>query len=123
MSSTSLRNHSQPCLEFGNDSFVDRLPILAVAGCTLARISGSPKIGDLVRSLMDLCEFANCDEVVWRGVKHTKKLGTRVFETIELEQRPTQCDPCRQVRGMLCEAHLAHPNGLFERSEEHTSEL
>ncbi len=87
MSNTSLRNHTQPGLELGDDSFVDRLPILA-AGCTLARISGSPKIGGLVRSLMDLCKFANCDQVVGRGIEDPKKLPARVFQAIELEERP-----------------------------------
>ena len=73
-------------------------------------------MGGLVRSLMDLRELANRDEVVWRSVEDAKKLGARLLQPVKLEERPTQRDPCRQVGGMLCQPRLAHPNGFFEVS-------
>jgi hypothetical protein len=63
---------------------------------------------------MDLGELANRDKVFRRGVEDTKKLGARFLQPIELEERPAQCDACRQVGGMLRKARLAHTNGFCE---------
>ena len=62
---------------------------------------------------MDLCEITYRNEIVGGGVEHAQELGTRIVEAPKFEQGPTECDPRRQIRGVLSQTVLAHPNGLF----------
>ena len=68
---------------------------------------------ELLGSLMDLGELANSDQVVGSGVQDAQELGSRLVETPELEERPAKRDPRRQIRRMLGETCLTHPDGLL----------
>jgi hypothetical protein len=67
----------------------------------------------LLGALMDVCEITYRNEIVGRSIEHAQELGTRVAEAPKFEQGPTECDPRRQIRGVLSQTRLAHPNGLF----------
>jgi hypothetical protein len=74
-----LRNHFKPGVELRDNPFVGRSVTLAAAGSALYRISPS-MVDGLLRSLMDLCELADGDQVVRRRIEDAEKLGTRLIQ-------------------------------------------
>ena len=67
----------------------------------------------LLGALMDLCEITYRNEIVGGSVEHAQELGARIVEAPKFEQGPTEGDPRRQIRRVLSQTGLAHPNGLF----------
>src|SRR5262245_19080747 len=109
-SESFLRDHFQPRVEFRDDSFVNRSPVGCACGRALRRFDSGPEMSGLMRPLMDLGELAHGNEVVWRGVEDTKKLGSSLFQAAKLEQGSTKGHPRRQIGGMLRESRFAHPH-------------
>ena len=62
---------------------------------------------------MDLCELTYRNEIVGGSIEHAKELGACIVEAPKFEEGPTECDPRRQISGVLSQTSLAHPNGLF----------
>ena len=70
-------------------------------------------VDGLPGALMDLRELTYRNEIVGGSVEHAQELGARIVEAPKFEQGPTECDPRRQIRGVLSQTGLADPNGLF----------
>jgi hypothetical protein len=70
-------------------------------------------VDGLLGALMDLCQITYRNEMVGGSVEHAQELGARSVEAPKFEQGPTECDPRREIRGVLSQTGLAHPNGLF----------
>ena len=70
-------------------------------------------VDGLLGALMDLCQLTYRNEMVGGSVEHALELGARSVEAPKFEQGPTECDPRREIRGVLSQTGLAHPNGLF----------
>jgi hypothetical protein len=60
----------------------------------------------------NIVERAARSDIVRRRLEDPLELGFRLFDTTELEERPAERDPGREVRGMLFEAGLRDPDRL-----------
>jgi hypothetical protein len=109
---SSLADCVQPGLELREHPFVRRpdIPVLPRRLCLILRRT---PVDSLPGALMDLCEITYRNEIVGGSVEHAQELGARIVEAPKFEQGPTECDPRRQIRGVLSQTGLAHPNGLF----------
>jgi hypothetical protein len=109
---SSLADRVQPGLELREHAFVRRLdiPVRPRRQCLILRRT---PVDGLLGALMDLCELTYCNEMVRGSVEHAQELGARIVKAPKFEQGPTECDPRRQIRGVLSQTGLAHPNSLF----------
>jgi len=113
-SSSRVRDYLQPCVELGEHPFIRRRgPIGLVTERDLRRHVRGREVSNLVSALMYLRELADSDQVVWRRVKDPQKLRTRFVETAEFKEGAAECHSGREIRWMLCEARLTHPDGCF----------
>ena len=109
---SSLADRVQPGLKLREHPFVRRPDILVLPRRLYVILWHTPVDG-LPGALIDLCQITYRNEIVGGSVEHTEELGARIVEAPKFVQGPAECDPRRQIRGVLGQTGLAHPNGLF----------
>jgi hypothetical protein len=107
---SSLGYRTQPSLEFREHAVVGRAGRLWDRH--LSKIIRAT-IRSLLGSLMDLGELADSDQIVRRGVEHSKEFGARLLVPTEFKQGAAQCHPGGHVGGMLGQPGLADPDSFL----------